>query len=43
MSSGCGMVKCPRCSYEFVEDGKFASFFRKLFKTGVSDDAASRH
>lgn len=31
MSKGCAMVRCPRCSYEFVPDGKVASIFRRFF------------
>ena len=30
MSKGCTMVKCPRCSYEFVTDGSLANLFRRL-------------
>lgn len=31
MSSGCAMVRCPRCGYEFVEDGRVARWLRRLF------------
>ncbi|HEX7705599.1 MAG TPA: hypothetical protein VF701_03980 [Thermoanaerobaculia bacterium] len=31
MSGGCAMVRCPRCFYEFVPDGKLAAFFRRIF------------
>jgi hypothetical protein len=40
MSKGCTMVKCPRCSYEFVTDGTLASFFRRLM-TRRKDHAAN--
>jgi hypothetical protein len=32
MSHGCKMIKCPNCSYEYVEDSVVVDFFRKLFK-----------
>ena len=31
MSSGCAKVRCPRCAYEFVEEGTIANMLRKLF------------
>ena len=31
MAKGCAMVRCPRCSYEFVQDGSLAAFVRRLF------------
>jgi rubredoxin len=34
MSRGCEMVRCPRCGYEFVQDGFVAGLFRKLLKRG---------
>lgn len=37
MSSGCAMVRCPRCGYEFVEDGAVAKLLRRLFKRRDTD------
>lgn len=31
MSAGCGMIKCPRCDYEFVEQSSIVNFVRRLF------------
>lgn len=31
LSGGCAMVRCPRCSYEFVQDGSLASLVRRWF------------
>lgn len=31
MSAGCSMVRCPNCSYEFVEEGTIANLLRKVF------------
>lgn len=30
MSAGCGMIKCPRCDYEFVEKSSVVEFFRRV-------------
>lgn len=30
MAKGCKMVKCPRCNYEFVEEGTIANWLRNL-------------
>lgn len=30
MSAGCNMVRCPRCAYEFVEEGTLANLIRKM-------------
>ena len=32
MSSGCAMVRCPHCSYEFVESGKFTDMLRRWIR-----------
>ena len=29
MARGCSMVRCPRCSYEFVESGRFLDMLRR--------------
>ena len=29
-SKGCAMVACPRCGYEFVQDGPIARFIRRF-------------
>ena len=42
MSRGCHMIKCPRCNYEFVEEGIVANFVRKLFSKNSSDSAGTR-
>ncbi|HEX7151995.1 MAG TPA: hypothetical protein VF618_10945 [Thermoanaerobaculia bacterium] len=31
MGKGCAMVRCPRCQYEFVQDGSVSGWFKKLF------------
>jgi hypothetical protein len=31
MSTGCAKVRCPRCAYEFVEEGTIANLLRKVF------------
>jgi hypothetical protein len=38
MSSGCNMVRCPNCSYEFVEEGTIANLLRKVFGLKSSGD-----
>jgi hypothetical protein len=42
MSHGCAMVRCPRCGYEFVEDGAIAALFRRLFKRSERNAASTR-
>ncbi|HEV2720387.1 MAG TPA: FeoA family protein [Thermoanaerobaculia bacterium] len=32
LSSGCAMVRCPRCGYEFVESGKFTDMLRRWIR-----------
>lgn len=34
MSAGCEMIRCPRCAYEFVEDGVVARLLRRLLQPG---------
>ena len=41
MSKGCAMVRCPRCHYEFVQEGALASFIRRIFHR--RPDATSRN
>jgi hypothetical protein len=31
MSAGCGMIKCPRCNYEYVEDSSIVNMFKRWF------------
>src|SRR6185295_18891113 len=32
MSRGCTMVRCPHCSYEFVESGRFTDMLRRWIR-----------
>jgi len=32
MSSGCGLLKCPNCGYEFPKESKIVKYFSGLFK-----------
>ncbi len=32
LSRGCEMVRCPRCGYEFVEDGRLAAMLRRWLR-----------
>ncbi|OGQ05821.1 MAG: hypothetical protein A2W61_02810 [Deltaproteobacteria bacterium RIFCSPLOWO2_01_44_7] len=32
MVSGCSMLKCPNCSYEFVAESRIVNWFQKVFK-----------
>ncbi len=32
-AKGCRMVRCPRCGFEFVEEGMMVSLVRRLFRT----------
>lgn len=34
MSRGCPMVRCPHCSYEFVESGRFTDMLRRWIRRG---------
>lgn len=34
MSRGCDMVRCPRCSYEFVESGRLLDMLRRWIRRG---------
>jgi hypothetical protein len=40
LSRGCAMVRCPRCGYEFVNDGYVSRLLTKLFR-GRSHDSCS--
>lgn len=42
MSAGCGMIKCPRCNYEFVEDSAVVNLFRRWFKKKEATEAEQR-
>ena len=41
LSNGCAMVRCPRCAYEFVQDGFLASVFRRLITFRRKEHATS--
>lgn len=30
MANGCGKIKCPRCSYEFIEESALVNLARAL-------------
>ena len=32
MARGCSMIRCPRCSYEFVESGRFVDMLRRWIR-----------
>jgi hypothetical protein len=34
------MVRCPRCAYEFVQEGFIASIFRRLITARRNEHAA---
>jgi hypothetical protein len=34
MAAGCAMIRCPRCAYEFVEDGFLARIVRRWLGQG---------
>jgi hypothetical protein len=40
MSRGCRMVKCPRCSYEMVDEGIVANFVRGLIDRFRREESA---
>jgi len=42
MSKGCAMVRCPRCGYEFVEDGTLAALLRRLLRRRPYHAASGR-
>jgi hypothetical protein len=43
MAAGCSMIRCPRCFYEFVEDGFVAGLLRRwLTPAGTADERMSR-
>jgi hypothetical protein len=35
-SSGCAMVRCPRCGYEFVEKSSIVTMIRRVAQTLLS-------
>ncbi len=32
-AKGCRMIRCPRCGFEFVEEGMMVSLFRRLLRS----------
>lgn len=40
VSSGCAKVRCPRCAYEFVEEGTIANLLRKVLGLRTPGGAA---
>ena len=32
LHTGCDLIKCPNCGYEFPKGSKLVEFFEKLFK-----------
>ncbi|HUP61350.1 MAG TPA: hypothetical protein VNA69_13115 [Thermoanaerobaculia bacterium] len=42
IARGCTMVRCPRCGYEFVEDGSLAALFRRIFQRRTDHAAPAR-
>lgn len=40
VSAGCGMIKCPRCNYEFVSESRVLNFFKGLL--GSKERGTSR-
>lgn len=42
-ATGCTMVRCPRCSYEFVQDGFLVELFRRMFDRRPHRHASSSH
>jgi hypothetical protein len=32
-AQGCRMVRCPRCSYEFVDESTVVNWFKRMFRT----------
>lgn len=41
MARGCSMVRCPRCSYEFVESGRFVDMLRRWIRRAPEQVCAS--
>jgi hypothetical protein len=41
LGKGCAMVRCPRCNYEFVQDGSLSSFFRRFLSRRKTDAASA--
>ena len=41
ISRGCSMVRCPRCSYEFVESGRIADMLRRWIRRGPATICAN--
>jgi Fe2+ transport system protein FeoA len=37
MSSGCSMVRCPHCGYEFVESGRFTGMLRRWLRRAPAE------
>jgi hypothetical protein len=42
MSSGCTMIRCPGCQYEFVEKSTLVSFVKRLFSSSKHARAEAR-
>ena len=42
MASGCAMVRCPRCGYEFVESGRFVDMLRRWIRRGPEKVSENR-
>jgi len=40
MSHGCALVRCPRCGYEFVEQGWLSRLFESIRKEDKHDSSA---
>lgn len=40
ISRGCSMVRCPRCSYEFVESGRFVDMLRRWIRRAPPEAGA---
>lgn len=41
LAPGCKMVRCPRCGYEFVEEGFIVSLIRKVVPKGFFRDSSA--
>ncbi len=41
MARGCSMVRCPRCSYEFVESGRFVDMLLRWIRRAPTATCAS--
>lgn len=42
MSKGCKMIRCPRCGYEFVEEGIVANWLRRILRGRSKSTEANR-